>query len=141
MEDETTSLFHHELLKKTFKKSQIIKLDTEEGIIEGHEACAAIDLLTKPAKLEESAQEILLNEIDEVFTEKDNEILLARPTIVELKKTLSKANLHAAPGTDGIPSLLYNHHWDLMGPDTKNTVETSQLTGDLRWLPNLSVIF
>ena len=37
------------------------------------------------------------------------------PNLDEVKKVLSKSNLYAAPGTDGIPSLLYSRCWDVMG--------------------------
>ena len=121
LEDETTSLYHHELLKKTFKKSQITKLITDGGTLEGHKDCAdflvsqARDLLSKPAELNIESQRFLLEEIEPVYTSEDNVKLLAAPTLKELKETLARANLHAAPGTDGIPSLLYKYHWEIMG--------------------------
>ena len=58
-----------------------------------------------------------------VFTQEDNEKFLTPPTKEKVYKTISKSNLHAAPGTDGIPSLLYkecretigDHLTDVMG--------------------------
>ena len=44
------------------KKSSILKLETEEGVIEGHDSCAKYledivgDLLLEPAKLDKNAQ-------------------------------------------------------------------------------------
>jgi hypothetical protein len=38
----------------------------------------------------------------------DNRKLLAQPKAEDVKKVLCKSNLKAAPGTDGIPSLLYS---------------------------------
>ena len=57
----------------------------------------------------------MLNEIDPVFSAQDNQKLLCLPTEDDVKKVISKSNLHAAPGTDGIPSLLYSKCWDVMG--------------------------
>ena len=37
---EKTRIYHHEIHKKHIKKSSILKLQTDAGIIEGHEACA-----------------------------------------------------------------------------------------------------
>ena len=39
--NEKTALYHHELLKKVIKKSSILKLQTENGLLEGHDACAS----------------------------------------------------------------------------------------------------
>ena len=49
------------------------------------------------------------------FTDKDNREFLKPPTKDLILKVLSNSNLIAAPGTDGIPSLLYKEHWDLLG--------------------------
>ena len=57
----------------------------------------------------------MLQEVDKVFTEQDNVKLLTLPTAQDVKKVISKSNLYAAPGTDGIPSLLYSKCWDVMG--------------------------
>ena len=65
--------------------------------------------------MDESAQKILLDEILPSFTEADNELLLAPPTIEDVKKTVDNSNLHAALGTDGIPSIFYKECWDIMG--------------------------
>ena len=50
-----------------------------------------------------------------VFREKDNQESLKPPSKEQVLKVLSTSNLRAAPGTDGIPSLLYKEHWDLLG--------------------------
>ena len=58
-----------------------MKLEIEDGLIDGHEACASFlgnkvkELLSIPANLNKEAQEILLNEISKVFNEDDNKIL------------------------------------------------------------------
>ena len=120
-ENEKTTLYHHELLKKTIKKSSILKLQTDSGILSGHEACAAFleksveDLLLHPANLDVAAQETLLKEVKKVFTEDDNKRFLTPPTKEKVKKVLGESNLQAAPGTDGIPGLLYKEHWDILG--------------------------
>ena len=80
--NEKVSAYHHDLHKKHLKRSSILKLMTENGLIEGHKKCAEYleqkdsDLLRTPAPNYESAQNLLLNEVMSCFTVKDNEILL-----------------------------------------------------------------
>ena len=121
IKDEKTTLYHHELLSKVIKKTSILKLQTERELLEGHAACASYlektveDLLLHPAELDLRAQETLLNEIEVVFTEEDNEKFMTAPTKEDEFKVISSSNLLAAPGSDGIPCLLYKEHWDLLG--------------------------
>ena len=120
-QSEKVRIFHHEQHIKHCRKSSILKLDTEEGVLVGHEACAdflmkqVIKLLGEPAILDSDAQKTLLAEVTPVFTEKDNEDLKAVPVKDEVKEVLFNSNLNAAPGTDGITSLLYKEHWDQLG--------------------------
>ena len=119
--NESTTLYHHELHQKIIKRSCILRLQTENHMIEGHDQCAKYlektveDLLLLPAELDKSAQDSLLEEVKVVFTEKDNQEFLTSPSEEQVLKVLSNSNLRAAPGTDGIPSLLYKEHWDLLG--------------------------
>ena len=118
---ETTRIYHHEIHKKHIKKSSILKLETDSGVLEGHKACAeylenlVADLLLVPANLDTEAQDILLAEIDTVVTESENEMLAKAPDKEEVKNTLWDSNLKAAPGTDGITGLFYKVCWDTMG--------------------------
>ena len=120
-EAEQTRIYHHEIHKKHLKKSSILKLMTSSGLIEGHDLCAqhleslVADLLLKPAELDENAQQTLLAEMEPVVTEADNSMLAALPDKEEVFNTLKAANLKAAPGTDGIPSLVYKLCWNCMG--------------------------
>ena len=120
-ESEKTSIYHHEIHKKNVKRSYILQLMTDSGLIEGHEACATFlegtveDLLLQPAVLDHAAQQALLAEVDPVFTEKDNKTFLTPPTQEKVYKTVSNSNLNAAPGTDGLPSLLYKECWQTLG--------------------------
>ena len=120
-EAEQTRVYHHEIHKKHLKKSSILKLMTESGLIEGHELCAqylenlVADLLLKPAVLDNDAQHTLLAELDAVVTPADNLLLAAPPDKDEVFKSLKAANHKAAPGTDGITSLVYKLCWDSMG--------------------------
>ena len=50
-----------------------------------------------------------------MFTGQDNEKFLKLPTLERVKKVVSSSNLYAAPGTDGIPSLLYKECWAVLG--------------------------
>ena len=136
---EQTRIYHHEIHKKHIKQSSILKLMTESGLIEGHESCAkylenlVADLLLKPAELDQNAQELLLAEIEPVVTDVDNAMLLASPDKEEVSETLKEANLGAAPGTDGITSLVYKLCWDSMG-DALTAVAQAKFNGEK--LPN-----
>ena len=74
-QDEKTRIYHHDLHKKKVKRSSILKLQTPEGILEGHDACAGYlegvvaELLLNPALLDQAAQAALLEEVEPVFTE------------------------------------------------------------------------
>ena len=86
----------------------------------GHSNCAKFledsvgELLLHPATLDHHAQSILLQEVETVFTEADNEMLIKPPTKKEIKETLDDSNLHAAPGTDGLTSFLYKECWPIL---------------------------
>ena len=60
--------------------------------------------------------------MDPVFSKKDNEMLLALPDLEEVKDVLFSSNLKAAPGTDGLTSLLYKECWDALGPSLHKMV-------------------
>ena len=51
---ENVRVYHHDLHRKKIKKTSIIKLETAEGLLEGHAKCAEYlekvveDLLLKP---------------------------------------------------------------------------------------------
>ena len=95
-ESEKSSIYHHELHKKFVRKSSILRLQSDNGIIEGHEACANLleksveDLLLNPADLDQEAQEALLAEVVPVFTEEDNKMMLTPPTSKTVLKTVLK---------------------------------------------------
>ena len=123
-QSEKVRIFHHDLHKKNIKRSSILKLQTENGLLEGHASCASYlesqvgDLLLNPAPLDRAARQCLLDEVVHVYTDQDNNMLRAVPDEKEVKEVLSASNLLAAPGTDSIPSLLYNECWQVM----KNTL-------------------
>ena len=140
-ESEKVRIFHHEQHQKHIKRSSILKLRTEEhGIIEGHKACSSYlqnqlsNLLLNPATLCDHSQQVLLQEVDQVFTNEDNARLEKLPTKEEVKEVLFKSNLNAAPGSDGITSLLYHDHWDTMG-DSLYEVTKATMSGEM---PTLS---
>ena len=134
-ESEKTRIYHHEIHKKHLKKSSILKLETESGFVEGHDACAnylenlVSDLLLQPAVLEKLSQDALLAEIDTVVTEADNAMLKTTPTKAEVLEALKAANHQAAPGTDGITSLVYRVCWDYLG-DALTAVVQSVFQGE-----------
>ena len=114
-------MYHHELHKRSIKKSSILKLETEGGILEGHPACAEYlersveNLLLHPATLNHTAQQLLLEKVVPVFTADDNKMILTPPTSKLVRETVCNSNLNAAPGSDGIPSLLYKECWSVLG--------------------------
>ena len=128
------AIYHHEIHKKHIKKSSILKLLTETGIIEGHDACAnyleslVANLLLHPAELDQNAQELLLAELEPVVTAADNVMLSALPDKDEVLKTVKDANHRAAPGTDGITSLVYKLCWNSMG-DALTAVAQAKFEG------------
>merc|ERR1711895_286176 len=113
--------YHHELHKRRLKKAAILKLQTEIGLIEGHNECAKYltakveEPLTNPVDLDIAAQESLLNEIELVFTDDDNARILEPPDKQYILETINKSNINAAPGSDGIPTLFYKECWDIVG--------------------------
>ena len=127
--NEKVRIYHHDLHKKHLKRSSILKLQTEAGLVEGHEECAAYlesqvaELLAHPALFDQAARDVLLGEVDKVFTAKDNQKFLSLPTLSDVRKRVSASNLLAAPGTDGIPSLLYSKCWDVMGSALTEVVQ------------------
>ena len=104
------------------KHSSILKLKTENGVIEGHGLCSAYlesqvgDLLLNPAHVDQVARDCMLGEVEKVFTAQDNKHLLTIPKQEDVKAVLDSSNLLAAPGTDGKPSLLYSKCLEVMGP-------------------------
>ena len=60
---EKVRIYHHDLHKKNMKRSSILKLQTEHGLLEGHEECArylegqVADLLLQPAALHQEARQ------------------------------------------------------------------------------------
>ena len=127
-ESEKVRIFHHEQHKKHIKRSSILKLQTSQGMMDGHSACSnflqgeVAKLLLTPVVLDEAAQAVLLAEVKPVFTEADNTKLKQPPSKSRTYEVLSKSNLNAAPGTDGITSLLYKEHWDVLGDSLHQVV-------------------
>jgi hypothetical protein len=119
--NEKTTIYHHELHNRVIKRNAILRLQSEQGLLEGHTACATYleksveELLLHPATLDKVSQQVLLDEVVPVFTAKDNEQFLTPPDAEKVRKVVNSSNLYAAPGTDGIPSLLYKECWNVLG--------------------------
>ena len=115
--------------RKHIKRSQILKLETESQTFLGHEECAEYlensvgELLLQPAELNNAAQHELLAEVEKVFTPEDNKLLTKVPDKDEVKESVWSANLHAAPGTDGLTTFLYYHCWDILGDALTEVVQ------------------
>ena len=87
----------------------------------GHKACSdflhkeVADLLLHPAVLDPAAQQTLLHEVEKVFTDSDNEKITSPPNKEEVEESVKTSNTQAAPGSDGITSLMYKEHFDILG--------------------------
>ena len=120
-QSEKIRIYHHELHQKLIRKSAILKLETENGLVEGHQACSSYlentvaELLLQPAMLDPAAQQALLSEVEVVFTDVDNKMLCSIPEKKEVKEVLCSSNQHASPGTDGLTAFLYSQCWDVLG--------------------------
>ena len=129
-ETENVRIYHHELHKKHIKRTQILKLKSDDRVLVGHKACAEFlensvaELLLRPAVLDQAAQQELLSEVQPVFTPADNKLLTKTPDKAEVKESVWSANLHAAPGTDGLTTFLYYHCWDILGSALTDVVKT-----------------
>ena len=72
--------------------------------MDGQAACAKYlqnsveELLVDPAELDQTAQTTLLAELDEDFTEDNNEMLTAEPTKAEVEESVKSSDTNAAPG-------------------------------------------
>ena len=120
-QSEKVRIYHHELHKQHIKKSAILKLQTELGMLEGHTAYseylqkAVANLLLHPALLDPAAQQILLAEIEPQFTDKDNKMMTSAPTKEEVEESVRSSNVNASPGCDGITSLVYRECFEILG--------------------------
>ena len=104
-------------------------MQTENGLIEGHDNCSAHlqktleDLLLHPANLDPVAQVALLDHVEEVFTKRDNDRLIAPVTREEVWESVLTSNVNSSPGTDGITSLVYREHFDILGDALTDVVK------------------
>ena len=112
IDSERVRIYHHELHQKHILKSSILQLDAPNENCRGHAECAdflersVADILSGSPELNGKSQDILLGEVERVFSPQDNELLLKKPTKGELHNNLKESNLHAAPGSDGLTSSL-----------------------------------
>ena len=96
---EEVNLYHHEIHKKKITRSAILELELEHSPIKGHKKCSeyinndVANLLENKFNFEERSKNILLNEIDEVFTEKDNDIIMKAPTKEEINRIRLKKTI------------------------------------------------
>ena len=102
------------------KRSAILTLQTDTGLLIGIRACSdylhhkVADFLLHPAVLDHEDQLALLHEVDKVFTYQDNEMIISPPTKEEIKASVNTSNTVAAPEIDGVISLVYKKHFDIL---------------------------
>ena len=91
-QSEKVRIFQHEQHIKHCKKSAILKLSTDEGVLVGHEACSKFlfsqvqQLLCKPASLDLEAQKKLLAVVDPLFSEAQNQAFFNLPEKDKVKE-------------------------------------------------------
>ena len=66
------------------------------------------DIIKTPFAFIKEEQDILLEEVDVVFTEEDNLALTATPDLKEVKLILQKANYKGVLGMAGFNNYLYH---------------------------------
>ena len=66
-----------------------------------------MDLFSNVHHPNQSNEQELLDGMETVFTQEDNEKLLACPDENKIKNVICSANLNAAPGEDGISMIVY----------------------------------
>ena len=71
-------------------------------------------MLENKFNFNKGSQTILLNELDPVFSEEDNTLLLKK-TRGEIKEIIKASNHHAAPGSDGITNYFYHKMLNVIG--------------------------
>ena len=121
--------YHHSLYQKSCKKSSILRLQTDVGLIEGDKACAeylvqsVASHLLQTANLDHVAQQILLSEVKQVFTQEDNDMMSKLPENHQIPQGLKSCTSHATPSTDGLTAFLYKQHWNILGDSITDVVE------------------
>ena len=132
---EKVRIYHHDLHRKTINRSTILKLKTPNGVISGHDACSKFlsqevsNLWENEVKLDTKAQEELLKEVERTFTEEDNKLLEATITNQEIKESLDRCNMKAAPGTDCITYQVFQKCWHILGEDLGDVIREIVKTG------------
>ena len=80
------NIYHHDIHKKKVTRSAITSLESPNRTLNGHKNFADFitqnvsDLFGNKFHFNESSHKILLNELDTVFTEEDNTMLMKKPT-------------------------------------------------------------
>ena len=93
-QSEKVRIYHYDLHKKNIKRSYILKLQTENGLLEGQASSTSYlesqvgDLLLNPAPLDRAARQCLLDEVVHVYTDQDNNMLRAVPVEKEVMSCL-----------------------------------------------------
>ena len=113
--NEKVRIYHHENHRRHIRKSAINKLDTEQGILEGHDKCKTYlenkieALLGIAPVLDFEKQNVLLDEVTGVFNKEDNDMLEKTPTKKEVKSQVWSSN-----------SMVVQVRMDLQVTSTKN---------------------
>ena len=74
------------------------------------------------ASLDPKAQNELLEEVEEVFTVADNDMLDKPISDEDVKASLLSANRNSSPGSDGITYLVYLTCWKALGQHLSDVI-------------------
>ena len=117
-------------MQNKIKKSQISKLETEEGIKIGQKECQEYlekevrELLTNAHFGDEECINDLLKEVEICVTKEDNDLLLKVPEEAEIKEVIQNSNLQSSPGHDSIPVLFYSVCWNIIGDTLTEVIKS-----------------
>ena len=74
-----------------------------------------ISLLENQASLDIESQETLFDDVEKVFSDEDNKIILALSYKEEVHEVIKTANQHTTPGTVGLTVFFYKQCFDIIG--------------------------
>ena len=65
-----------------------------------------------------------MNKLETVFTDKNSEIIMKKPTKQVIKQLIQDSNHHTAPGSDGLTSYIYLKCFNIIGDTLVEVLQT-----------------
>ena len=127
--------FFHAATKNRKRANAFTVLEDEGGKVVYKNAEIAKTVVGYSPTLFTSAQgdsdETVRSALTPIITPEDNELLIAIPSALEVKEAMFAVNAEKSPGLDGFSSSFYHTHWNEIGPDLLEEVESVFRTGIL----------